>query len=76
VQVEVNPEELISVPIVLFEIVDPTVPNAWEARLLDSGDLVLWPSAFFSPGFHERLYGGDSTAKAALDRLREHVEGS
>jgi hypothetical protein len=75
VQVEVNQDELISVPLILFEIVDPSVPSAWEARVLDSGDLVLWPAAFFSPGFHERLFAGDATAKIALDRIRAHVDG-
>lgn len=75
VEVEVAPEELISVPLAMFEIVDPTVPDAWEARLSDGGDLLLWPAALFSPGFQERLYNGDETAKAAVVRLRGQLGG-
>ena len=64
VQIEVTPHEIISVPIVLFDIVDPAVPDLWEARLEDDR-LLLWPAAFFTPGFHELAYGGDPNATAA-----------
>jgi hypothetical protein len=73
VHVEVAPEELIPVPLALFEIVDPTIPDVWEARISDAGDLLLWPAAFFSPGFHEKVYTGDETARASLDRLRRQL---
>ena len=61
-------------PLILFDIVDPTVPDGWEARTSDQGDLLLWPAPFFAPRFHERLYEGDETAKAALDRLKRQVD--
>ena len=70
VQIEVAPAEIVSVPIALFDIVDPAVPDLWEARFADGDHLTLWPAAFFTPGFHELVYNEDPRAMAALERLR------
>lgn len=70
VEVEVAPEELLSVPLAMFDIVDPTIPDAWEARVTAEGDLLLWPAALFSPDFPLLLYEGDPVARAAMSRLR------
>jgi hypothetical protein len=70
VQVEVAPNEIVSVPIALFDIVDPAIPDLWEARM-DDDTLALWPAAFFTPGFHELVCDGDPHANAALERLRQ-----
>jgi hypothetical protein len=75
VDIEVAPDEIIPVPLLLFEIVDPTVPDLWEARVTDGGDLRLCPAAFLTPDFSVRAYEGDPVAKAALDRVRRQLAG-
>jgi hypothetical protein len=74
VQIELGPEEIIPAPLALFEIVDPTFPSGLEARMLNDDTLVIWPSAFFSPGFLERAYEGDDRARSALQMLRESLD--
>jgi len=36
-------EQLVPVPLFLFEITDPRVPGLWEARQREDGTLLLWP---------------------------------
>ena len=74
VQVEVAPNELISAPMALFDLTDPTVPDLWEASVADDGGLTLWPAALKTPGFHERILSGDPVATKALERLRRLLE--
>jgi len=71
VQVEVARDEIIPAPLALFSIVDPAIPDLWEARLDGADRLIMWPAAFFTPGFHELVYNGDPHATAALERIRQ-----
>ena len=75
VHVEIGPQQVVEVPLDFFEITDPTLPDAWEARVPEPGVLLLWPAAFFLPGFQERLLDGDAVASAALERLRHQLDG-
>jgi hypothetical protein len=44
-------EQLVPVPLCLFEITDHRVPGFWEIRLEDNGSVFFWP-----PSFYEREY--------------------
>ena len=53
-------EQLVPVPLCLFEITDPRVPGLWEARAQEDGTLTLWP-----PSFYEREYYFQDLAEQA-----------
>lgn len=55
VEIETPTEDVISVPLFLFEIVDGRPSRHWEARLHADGALTLWPPALYDPFFHSRL---------------------
>lgn len=64
------------VPFEKCEIVDGSIPPTWTTRLVHApgGAIVLMgPSAFIAPGFHEKLTDGDPTAvRVFLEFLRNN----
>lgn len=55
VEIETPTEDVVSVPLFLFEVVEGTPSRWWEARVHEDGALTFWPSAFYDPSFHSRL---------------------
>ena len=58
IQYKTDDGNLLSTPIILFEITDPRVSNYWEARITDDGGLLLWPTAFYREYYHDDLSSG------------------
>jgi hypothetical protein len=61
VDVLMEPEipTIISVPLCLFEIVDPRVSRYWEIRVSPEGNIRLWPSSFYREYYHSDLSDRD-----------------
>ncbi len=62
VDVLMEPEipTVISVPLCLFEIVDPRPSRYWEIRVSDEGIVRLWPSSFYREYYHSDLSDRES----------------
>ncbi|HEX8363535.1 MAG TPA: hypothetical protein VF613_25670 [Longimicrobium sp.] len=71
VEVETPTEDVVSVPLFLFEIVDGTPSHLWEARVHEDGALTFWPSAFYHEFFHSRL-SDDAPDVLAEFRVLKH----
>lgn len=73
VDVLMEPEipTVISVPLCLFEIVDPRVSRHWEIRVSDEGMVRLWPSSFYREYYHSDL--SDRDPEIVKDFWRVHA---
>jgi hypothetical protein len=73
VRIEDDYEQISSAPLCLFEVVDPSVPSIWEARMNSDCVLMLLPPSFYREGFIEDLLDGDPSAVAELRRVRSRL---
>ena len=64
----------VSVPLCLFEIVDPRVSRHWEARKGEAAALRLWPPSFYEGYFHDDLSNGVPDAVREFERVRQLIE--
>lgn len=62
---------LSSIPLFLFNIIDPSPSSHWKLSCERDGTLKLWPEEFYEPYFHDDLSNG---YKNALDGLRSVIE--
>jgi hypothetical protein len=46
---------VISVPLCLFEIIDPRVSRYWQLRASEAGAVWLWPASFYREYYHDDL---------------------
>jgi len=46
---------LTSVPLFLFEIIDPSVSKYWKIKVFDEFTIALWPEVFYKEYFHDDL---------------------
>lgn len=67
-------EQLVPVPLSLFEITDPSIPGLWQARV-ENRALFLWPPSFFEHEFyHEDLVEGVPSVVEDFRRVRRRLE--
>lgn len=75
VQVAQEFEQIVPVPLFLFEITDPRVPSLWEARQQEDGAVLLWPPSFFEREFyHEDLLDQVPSVVEDFRRVRRRLE--
>jgi len=68
-------EQLIPVPLCLFEITDHRVPSLWEARQGEDGSLFMWPPSFFDREFyHQDLVEQVPSAVSDFRSVRRRLE--
>ena len=66
-------EQLVSAPLLLFEVVDPQIPSVWAIRTGDDR-VALLPEALHNPDYYQALAEGDSKALAQFRALRAQLE--
>jgi len=73
VDVLMEPEipTVISVPLCLFEIIDPRVSRYWQVRVSDEGIVNLWPPSFYREYYHSDL--SDREPEVVKDFWRVHA---
>ena len=68
-------EQLVPVPLWLFEITDHRVPSLWEARQNEDGSLLVWPRSFFDREYyHEDLLEKVPSVIDDFRRVRRRLE--
>jgi hypothetical protein len=68
-------EQLISVPLFLFEVTDPRVPGFWECRVREDGTMLLWPPSFLEREYyHESLLEEVPSVVEDFRRVRRRLE--
>lgn len=65
---------LTSAPECLFETVDPRVSKFWELKLLDNGDILLWPPSFYQDYYHDDLSEGVPEIVSDFKRVYQMLE--
>jgi hypothetical protein len=73
-EIEDSDGHVLGVPAGLFEIIDGSVSRHWVARAWPDGGLTLWPDAFYSENFHDRLSSGVPEAALQYAELRRRLE--
>jgi hypothetical protein len=66
--------QLVSVPLLLFEVIDGHVSRSWEVRHWPDGDLTLWPPPLYEDFFAESVSDGIPEYFEKFDRLRKVIE--
>jgi hypothetical protein len=65
-------EYVLTAPLDLFEVIDAALSPIWKFR--SNPELVtFWPTAFHSPGYHDRLSNGAKKELAELRRLKTEL---
>jgi len=67
IEIETPTEDIISVPLFLFQIVDGSVSSHWEVRLHEDGAITMWPKLFYENFFRSDL---SNDVPAVLERYR------
>jgi hypothetical protein len=65
---------LVSMPTVLFELVDPRPSRFWLAKRGGKSDLLLWPEEFYREYFHDDLSERDPATVAAFSGVVARLE--
>lgn len=73
VEISMETEAVVSIPLFLFEITDPRPSSLWEVRSHSDGGVTLWPREFYEPLFHDYLSDGRSDEVAALRKIQRHM---
>ena len=77
VDVEQEFEQVVAVPLFLFEIIDPRLSSIWEVKQRADGSLLLWPPVFHArQSYAEDILDGDPTALIEFRDLRHRLENS
>ena len=66
-------ESCISIPLSLFEVVDPRVSRYWIARQ-EKYDMTLWPKEFYTAFFHDDLTDGIKEVMEIYRRVANNIE--
>jgi hypothetical protein len=74
IDVEVQTEVLVSVPLFLFEIVDGRPSRLWEARVDQNGGLTMWPPSFYERAYHDRLSDGKLPETKDFEVIKKRME--
>ncbi|MDT8442638.1 MAG: hypothetical protein RQ723_13445 [Desulfuromonadales bacterium] len=74
VEVAMETEAVVSVPMFLFRITDPSPSSLWEIRLHADGALTLWPREFYEDFFHDRLSEGRTAEVEVLRRVQNQMD--
>lgn len=69
VEIAMQSEVVVSVPLFMFEVIDDRVPTVWRVRQHDDGGLSLWPACFYDEFFHDRLSNRDPKYLSAFREL-------
>ncbi|MEM7086259.1 MAG: hypothetical protein AAF489_08765 [Bacteroidota bacterium] len=64
---------LISVPMSLFEIIDDRVSKYWVIKQNEEGTIFLWPEEFFKEYFHDDLSEGVSEIVRTFKNVQEKM---
>lgn len=65
-----------SAPLLLFEIIDHTIPDWWEVHQLSAtGDMFVGPPELFQEYFHDDLIESVPEVVAQFEDLRRRTEG-
>lgn len=73
VEIAMETDAVVSVPLFLFQITDPSPSSLWEIRLHPDGALTLWPADFYGEYFHDRLSDGRPDEVEALRRIERFM---
>ena len=73
VDIEVDAGYLVSVPLSLFSIIDPTIPAIWTIRQHGDGDVSLLPEPFHAEFFHDDLIEGVAAAQSAFHDVKRQL---
>jgi hypothetical protein len=65
---------LSSVPLFLFEIVDPRVSKYWTLRQFDPFTFALWPNDFYTEYFHDDLSNNLMDAVERFNKIKAKLE--
>lgn len=65
---------LSSVPLLLFEIIDPRVSKYWVIRQLGSFTFTLWPNDFYTEYFHDDLSNNVPEIVESFNKIRIKLE--
>lgn len=64
---------LVHVPIVLFEIVDNRPSNYWVVKKFSDGTVTLWPPSFYQEFYHDDLSEGVPEIMEDFKRVKEMI---
>lgn len=73
VELAMETEVVVSVPLFLFEITDSRCSRLWEVRTHEDGALTLWPGPFYEKYFHDHLSEGCAAEVATLRALQQQM---
>ena len=65
---------LFSVPLCLFDIIDGTVSQYWEARITKELNLLMWPPSFYKEFYHDDLLEGRIDAVHDFQKVLKRIE--
>lgn len=68
-----NGDHLLSAPICLFEIKNPSASGFWEVRRHNES-LTLWPSLFYEEYFHDRFSDYEPEPRAKFKEIYDLME--
>ena len=64
----------ISIPTLLFEVVDPRPSRFWLAKQPTNGGLLLWPEEFYVDFFHDDLSENAPEARELFTKVLERLK--
>ena len=65
---------LFEAPLELFEVIDDTIPNEWNIKVWEKGEVTLWPSLFYKDEFIENFAERESNERLLFEELRLKIE--
>lgn len=73
IEIEMQAEVVVSVPLFLFAIVDGKPSRLWEGRLHADGAFTLWPPSFYQETYHDRLSDGKPEEVRDFRSIKERM---
>jgi hypothetical protein len=64
----------ISIPTMLFEVVDPRPSRFWLAKRVGETDFIFWPEEFYQEYFHDRLSDRQPEAVATFSDVLNRLD--
>lgn len=73
-EIEMQRDVVVTVPLFLFEIVDGKPSRLWEARVHEDGAFTLWPPSFYEEAYHDRLSDGKAPEVDDFRSIKQKLE--
>jgi len=61
-------------PLILFDVIEPSVSQYWKVRVHEGGTVTLWPAEFYRRGFHEDLADRLPATEREFAELKKRIE--